>query len=849
MSSGGINGPGQTYNNQFVKVKLGGQTYHVQLSEQESKDRLEAKARATTLHKETARRRKSIEQRKQTHEQREEQHRQKVLAARRAAIMLTTQRYLRHTSRRPIPPSTAKPNSHVNTSDRNGPPRPYSALQYPSGTTSARSDNGEIDSVLKQIRAGSSNITVPTKPNKPKITRIFNKDSRIEYVPQPPDRDKSREIFSARPMSAFDNFSTKDYNRGQEMFKMSVSNLNKEIQSFVQDSREVREEAQEREDSKLQKPTLNLAWQSKNPATSALSAQQLPIKAEQPLQLRTSTGLPNFASGDSNQSKLKPIAPVQPIQRKPTEIELIKQNASQVQQTKVSVVQPALPNSIESSVSDHGDHKDLMTTQSLLDVQTKVGRPEKQNTPTAFFNQKNTIPNPSPRALEHPLKSPITSPKSRYEKSVVSVKIPVLQSSSGTSNHYNTLNESLASLTTSEDDLDDQFDRTLTGLDDDEGLIRDVDGPSYEESYETEMKPRGILRSQSALSRSDMKDSIDLARQRVQSAGPMGRKRSIRWNSDLEFNDGSKKPMPKTPGFVNPAAHHQQSVQNRGGSDRNEVTISTRNGIRLSQPQPPRRTTWNESQNLNSNSNTRRRSTGGEAGSQHAPIATQVHQQTGGGLGGNQPATKSRIIQEAIERGYAQQHMARKQYQKQNSTARPTSGRSHNPLGSETKTSSFQRLVRPTQQQPALPVTPLLSSKNQTSSMASNMNNLDPRRTPTDQDIVQLWQTMRNVLNYNSNGVEEVNGSQNSGRSNSSNSNNSTAFMPRPPAPGGFSRAQTVNFGSSRPKNSNNNNNNVQNPTSLSIEEQRLVQSLDRLNSRLYEIESSSGSSRREARF
>ena len=66
----------------FIKVKLGGNTYHVHISDQERQARKDAKQRAAALHKETVRRKRNMEQKKLTHEQKEEQHRQQVLAAR-----------------------------------------------------------------------------------------------------------------------------------------------------------------------------------------------------------------------------------------------------------------------------------------------------------------------------------------------------------------------------------------------------------------------------------------------------------------------------------------------------------------------------------------------------------------------------------------------------------------------------------------------------------------------------------------------------------------------------------------------------------------------------------------------
>jgi len=79
---------------EFVKVKLAGQTYHVHMDEKTNLARDEAKQRIQTLHRETSRRRKTLENKKITHEQKEEQHRQKVLNQRRAQLMLQTQRYL-----------------------------------------------------------------------------------------------------------------------------------------------------------------------------------------------------------------------------------------------------------------------------------------------------------------------------------------------------------------------------------------------------------------------------------------------------------------------------------------------------------------------------------------------------------------------------------------------------------------------------------------------------------------------------------------------------------------------------------------------------------------------------------
>ena len=288
--------------------------------------------------------------------------------------MLTTQRYLRHTSRRPIPPGNVNPSRSVSSMGLQSKPplpqmnghgsehqmgqnqhqhqhqvgnsisRPYSALQYPSGTTSARSDHGEIDSVLKQIRAGTSNISVPIKPQKPKITRIFNADKKqIEYLPQPPDKSlKSKEIFSARPMSAFDNFSSKEqnYKKGQEIFKMTVSNLNKEIQNFmVRDSKEVLES--EREQTRRQEASREASREAPREAPRETPKEAPKQPKPEEIYFRQKSGLPNFAgAGDSHSNKKKPIAPVAPIQRKPSDLDLLKSSEMEVEvvQTKVNVV-------------------------------------------------------------------------------------------------------------------------------------------------------------------------------------------------------------------------------------------------------------------------------------------------------------------------------------------------------------------------------------------------------------------------------------------------------------------------------------------------------------------------------
>ena len=74
--------------------------------------------------------------------------------------------YLRSTSRRPVPP----------TSSRSKIARPITAVNYPSGTISARSDRGEYDSVLQKI---------------PLRKKAKNQQT-------------SRYIQSARPMTAYD---------------------------------------------------------------------------------------------------------------------------------------------------------------------------------------------------------------------------------------------------------------------------------------------------------------------------------------------------------------------------------------------------------------------------------------------------------------------------------------------------------------------------------------------------------------------------------------------------------------------------------------------------------------------
>lgn len=184
---------------EFVKVKLAGQTYHVHMDEKTNLARDEAKQRIQTLHRETSRRRKTLENKKISHEQKEEQHRQKVLNQRRAQLMLQTQRYLRSTSRRPVPP----------TSSRSKISRPITAVNYPSGTISARSDRGEYDSVLQKM---------------PLRKKAKNQPA-------------SRNVQSARPMtaydlpqrSAFDKFNAEE---AQKQSALQSQRLQKSAQQF-----------------------------------------------------------------------------------------------------------------------------------------------------------------------------------------------------------------------------------------------------------------------------------------------------------------------------------------------------------------------------------------------------------------------------------------------------------------------------------------------------------------------------------------------------------------------------------------------------------------------------------------
>lgn len=173
----------------------------------------------------------------------------------------------------------------------------------------------------------------------------------------------------------------------------------------------------------------------------------------------------------------------------------------------------------------------------------------------------------------------------------------------------------------------------------------------------------------------------------------------------------------------------------------------------------------------------------------------------------------------------------------------------------------FQKLDRPTKQQPAFPhphshPNPTSISSNPkihpNQYIPKSLNGRDPRATPTDQDIHQLWQTMRSVLTYNhdlDSSRSNPQTSQNTSfhpfqsRINDPFSNerlgmersNQINLIPRPPP---------ANF-STRPATGNRS----KNPTSLSLAEQKLVQSLERLDNRLYEIEMNSSKKDNSARY
>jgi hypothetical protein len=166
-------------------------------------------------------------------------------------------------------------------------------------------------------------------------------------------------------------------------------------------------------------------------------------------------------------------------------------------------------------------------------------------------------------------------------------------------------------------------------------------------------------------------------------------------------------------------------------------------------------------------------------------------------------SAKQKVIQDAQMTGYAQQHIARKQFDRKEKQKK-VSG------------SSRPRQVKP---------------KQSVSRPKSANDYLEARRTPTDTEITQLWQTVKHVIDENE-------------KHSSPHENNQTQirqlpqsyYLPRPPTANNSAFIYSPGFRSQAPP-TKLNRPKVPNPSSLSMEEKRLVHSLDRLNSRLNEIE------------
>ena len=480
----------------LVKVKLGGQTYHVHISEQEKQARKEAHDRANLLHKETIRRKRNHEQKKLSHEQKEEQHRQKVLAARRAQLMLQTQRYLRATSRRPAPPQ--HPRNKITS------PRPYSALQYPSGTFSARDENGEIESVLKKI-----NKRVDRE------SKLVDQDSK--YGPLDPIRTHSarphhREILQNRPSTAaiISKISSRDIknvtDRNSKNMRLATNKFGQDLFDMVQGDMKQAGDMKPLKNRKQWKTDESDSKQEEIENVKQLDSETQIVENRRDSQ--------SSGAGDSHEKNTrendafrkettvvfqKNLQTIEPIPQPPIVVARIQELQKDI---KLNTKDRHIPSPLEN-IPDNPTF--LPKPPSKRPHSVSHSRTQNR---TENIQQNSSIQNSPPK----------------YE-SVFQLNQPASDSTK--------VSESVASASSSESNIS----------------IRDIVDSDESNSSETVMEkkflnpgPPGILRrSKSAFIRNGVFDSIDLAKNRTKSAGV--RRKSVRWKQ-VEYNDGTVKPFP-----------------------------------------------------------------------------------------------------------------------------------------------------------------------------------------------------------------------------------------------------------------------------------------------------------------
>lgn len=709
----------------FIKVKLGGNTYHVHISDQERQARKDAKQRAAALHKETVRRKRNMEQKKLSHEQKEEQHRQQVLSARRAQLMLQTQRYLRATSRRPIPPQYPRNKTIAS-------PRPLTAVQYPSGSRSARDETGEVESVLRAIHEtpNGSNHTIrasqrrnfqnPRRPTTSQNARNYKApklhDAHSAYTitqvnshpeHQMPKKRQPR-VQSARVYSAFDPASQDELRRDSSLKHQSMRSA---IDKFNQELLNV-----------IHQPAGSGDSNDEQEKTSKVTSNPATIQNQLPRQTPRKTWH-QHASGDREDNDTFRMESAM----FPEKLHRIEPNHEAQVVMRAEARNTALVR--EEQIEKVSRIKEINTSDRHIPSPVERVPTNPLYTPQPPSSAINSDPSPPKYESVFEIKKPAPAP--RLQESVASVS-------------------SVSSIMSIEDDESSETSSTVINA--------------------KPQKPKGILRARSAgnlrTHGSGVADSLDITRNRAKSAAPL-HKKSVRWKQ-IEYQDGTVRPFPQ---------------------DIDELRQRTKTA--LYQPIPPK--------------------------SAIATSAAQVPPRAN-----SAPVTRTkRIIQDAQKTGYAQQHVARRQFQRlQNTKKQP------------------KRMSRPTS-----------AMSDHDRDRLEMTRNLDNRRTPTDQEITQLWRTVKHVISteqeaptpamrYASNGLPQA-PTRSSVRANHPQQMPQSYYLPRPPvsnAPsatfiqnnqGPFRNNHTQRL--NRPK--------VHNLSALSMEEKRLVQSLDRLNSRLNEIE------------
>lgn len=727
----------------LVKVKLGGQTYHVHISEQERQARTDAKNRASTLHKETIRRKRNHEQKKLSHDQKEEQHRQKVLAARRAQLSLQTQRYLRATSRRPAPP--IHPRSKVTS------PRPYSAFnpagqyssdQYPSGTVSAREESGEIDSVLNKINRRADVLQNQNRGYLQPINRVQSA------------RPHHRDIIQNRPATAaiISKISNDDIknvtNLNQQNMRLATNKFGHELFDMMQggdtnvysvrkqwskdDKNNKNEGARNESHNKNEGYDKNGSGDSVDNDTFRKDAPVFPEKLHK---IKKTTDevfdiKPKFA-----ESKL--IQPVlnEPIAQPTIVVARIQELRRDIQE--INTRDRHIPSPLEN-IPDNPSYLPRPPSKS----EVKIQQISSQNlaSPNRFSQNRSSQRTVSYNEEAQPSNSP---PK--YE-SVFQVNQPESDATR--------VNESVASASGSEtssvcirdiEDYDGNSDSSSTLID------------QLKRKNKAQGPPGILRRTKSAFERNNKNivfDSIDLAKSRTKSAGV--RQKRVGWKQ-IEYQDFSTgettvRPFPQD---IEDLRAKSASARQNNSSGGNKFTI--------------------------------------QANITNKPSILNYKKQS----------SKQKVIQDAQMTGYAQQHIARKQFDR--------------------KQKKVSGSTRPRQVKP----------KQSISRPKSANDYLEARRTPTDTEITQLWQTVKHVIDEN-----EKHSSPHDTKNDTTQIRQlpQSYYLPRPPtvnnsafiySPGFRGQAPPTKL--NRPK--------VPNPSSLSMEEKRLVHSLDRLNSRLNEIE------------